>query len=51
VKTHLPDGLRGYITNPLDLVLDAADLGREMFKFAGERAAPLLEAERSRSKC
>jgi len=45
VKTHLPDGLRGYITNPLDLVLDAADLGREMFKFAGERAAPLLEAE------
>lgn len=45
LKTLLPDSFRAYITHPLDLMVDAADLSREMLAVATERAEELLKAD------
>lgn len=45
LRSTLPETLRGHITHPLDLMIDAADLGRTMMKIAGDHAQALLDAE------
>lgn len=45
LRSALPDDLRGYITHPLDLMIDAADLGRGMMKIACDHADSLLQGD------